>query len=635
MGKNISRRSFLKGSALAAVGAGMLGVMPAAAEEKPGIDWVAAADVVVVGGGGAGFAGAIEAARAGSTVLILEKCAYCGGDTLRSGGMIMVGGSEYQKAMGVDDSPEKFAEHELAYCADAADRDMVREMCLNSLDSLKFMTDMGREYTVVSEMHPVAGYDDMNVWAPRTHWTGDETRTGHFAILQQESLKYDNIKVMNNIEVAHLITDDAGAVIGVKDTAGKCYRANKGVLLATASFGTNKEMSKRYNAMNYWALCLEEALEYPSPNGQHTLNTGDGIRMAQEIGADLALSPANCISDCTSPTFGSIYGAILVNNQGKRFVQENAHWGYLLQMVYNEAVQTNATGSDKIHFWYIMDESTLNKNFYYQVALTDMRLTVTEAYQKHIKKADTIEALAEQCGLPKDALAASVARWNEMVDKGEDTDFRRKNVEGYTNDFEKIGEGPYYALPLAPNTMGSFGGLRTNNLTQVLNTAGKPIDRLYAAGAIMSGMYTGAFYNACGWSVLGTVHWGRKAGAQIHALTPWTTEAVVAADAAAAKSVEDAIAGANGSYNAGAYTASANGMAGDVPVTVEFSDKAILSVTVGENKETVGIGTIAIEQIPEKILLAQNADVDVIAGATLTSAAILNAVNQCIAQAKK
>lgn len=535
----------------------------------------------------------------------------------------------------MEDSPEKFAEHELAYCADAADRSMVEEMCLHSLESLAFMADMGREYSVVSQMNPVADYDgSMENWAPRTHWTGRETRTGHFAILQQEAEKYEQIKVKNGVEAAHLITDKTGAVIGVKDVNGVCYRANKGVVLATASFGANKEMSKRYNPMNYWALCHEEGFDRPSPNGQHTLNTGDGIRMAQEIGADLALAPSNCISDCTAPTFDSMYGTIIVNAHGKRFVQENAHWGYLLQMVYNEAVRLNATNPEKVNFWYIADQNAVDKNIYYSMIVNRMNVTATESYFAHVKKADTIEALAQETGLPQEALMETVTHWNQMVENGKDSDFQRADVPGYTTDLVKIGEGPYYALPLIPYSMGSFGGLRTNRNTQVLNTAGAPIERLYAAGAIMSGMYTGAFYNACGWSILGTVHWGRKAAQQIVSLQPWATDEIADKDAAAL-SVDDAIASANGSYNAGVYSASASGLGGDVPVTVEFSDKAILSVSVGEHNETQGIGTAAIEQLPQQILLAQSAEVDAVTGATITSAAILNAVNDCISQARK
>ena len=78
--------------------------------------------------------------------------------------------------------------------------------------------------------------------------------------------------------------------------------------------------------------------------------------------------------------------------------------------------------------------------------------------------------------------------------------------------------GPFYAMPYIPQTLGPLGGLRTDIETRVLNTAGEPIERLFAAGQIASGMFTGPFYPGCGWAVLGTVHWGRKAGRNAAAL---------------------------------------------------------------------------------------------------------------------
>ena len=183
--------------------------------------------------------------------------------------------------------------------------------------------------------------------------------------------------------------------------------------------------------------------------------------------------------------------------------------------------------------------------------------------------------------------------------------------------------------------MGSFGGLKTNHNTQVLNTSGKEIPRLYAAGSIISGMYTAPFYNACGWSVLGIVHFGRKAGVNVAALEPWTTEEVTPEADEQAIDVDAAIANANGNYAAGTYTAVGHGLNGDFDVTVTFSEKAITHIAFGEHNETPGIGTIAFDKLPTSILGAQHADVDTVGGATITSNAILNAVKDCIAQAAR
>jgi uncharacterized protein with FMN-binding domain/succinate dehydrogenase/fumarate reductase flavoprotein subunit len=79
-------------------------------------------------------------------------------------------------------------------------------------------------------------------------------------------------------------------------------------------------------------------------------------------------------------------------------------------------------------------------------------------------------------------------------------------------------------------------------------------------------------------------------------------------------------------YTDGTYTGSANGMGGAVPVTVTVSGGKITEIVVGDNKETPGVSDPAIEQIPAAIIEAQSAEVDVVAGATVTSKAIMEAV---------
>lgn len=88
-------------------------------------------------------------------------------------------------------------------------------------------------------------------------------------------------------------------------------------------------------------------------------------------------------------------------------------------------------------------------------------------------------------------------------------------------------------------------------------------------------------------------------------------------------------------YNAGTYTATAEGYAGGVTVEVEFDKASILSVTVTEHSETVGFGDRAAEELPGKIVQAQTFEVDAISSATVTSDAIKTAVKDCMAQAEK
>lgn len=660
--EHMDRRNFVKSAALGTVG--MTGAVAlGAAVSRPQLalaeegaseadaTWVAEADVVIVGGGGAGFCAALEAAAAGARVLVLEKAGFCGGDTQLSNGMLMAAGTKEQAELAgcSTDTPEAFAEQQVAYAQGYGDEDMIREMCMASPDEVEFMTGLGRVYKNADVIPPVWAYDTDGSWGPRSHW--DHTQVeghpdGHFGTLKKAIEANDAIQVITETEVAHLIVSD-GEVKGVCDTLGNRYRANRGVILATASFGANKEMNRRYNHMYYWALCLNEV--YPVNNyACHPANTGDGIRMAQEVGADLALSNSNVILDMLYfGGVGSYYynelagidyvneylstpipGKILVNAEGSRFVQEDALWGYVNAQVYQEAMRTgwNAETSP-IKVWAIQDAQHATSD-----ALT-LRSTNTAQTNETGRptiadlcvSADTIEELAELIGVPADNLERTVERWNEASEQGVDGDYGRRT------DFGSIATPPFYAVPFLPNTMGSLGGLRTDIDTHVLDVNGAPISRLYAAGTIMSGMWCGPFYPSCGWAILGTVHWGRKAGQNAAGAQAWTVEPATIVDAITKEQPEPHA----GGYAAGTYEAESVGRNGIVPVTVEFSDSQILSVTVGENVETLAIGTAAIELLPERIVEAQTADIDALTGATLTSMAILRAVDDCITQAER
>lgn len=643
---DISRRSFLKGAVAAAASAavGAVPMMSAAAEESGAnaYNWADAADVVIVGGGGAGFSAAIEAGRAGASVLILEKAGFCGGNTALCGGMILAAGTPLQKELagydGTGDA-ERYAEQQIRYAQGYADEDMIREMCMESADDVQFMVDQGRVYKQVDIVPPVWSMDDDATWAPRCHWD-NSNQTGHFVILQNTVSKMSNVRAVTNMEVVELIQNDAGAVIGVKTKDGSLVRANRGVILSCGSFDMNMEMSRSFNAQNYWALTVVSATGANSArSGQCVTNTGDGIRMAQKIGAALKLSDANCMAErqyyggvgygIINDMYGVDYhneynsvpirGMICVNRNGLRFVQEDADWGYVTTESFKQCRKYGWQVGQPYVVWSIVDSNCLQSDM---LAYSN---TQDPDYAKLVVSADTLEELATKAGIDAENLKDTVARWNAFSAAGKDPDYDRRT------DFGTIEQGPFYAMPLVPNPMGSFGGVMTNRDTAVLDLDGNVIPGLYAAGTTMSGMYTGPFYPGCGYSILGVTHWGRKAGKVAAAAESWTDEPV---QSMLGMDEEEAVEG-NGNYNPGVYVATSEGRNGPMKVNVTFSETAITGVVVIEHSETAGIGDAAIETLPGKIVRRQTVDVDSVAGATITSEAIKQAVADCIAQASK
>lgn len=645
--EKMSRRDFLRFGAKGAIGVAGLSMLgacsaptpteeqtPSVTREVP-VDWADAADIVVVGGGGAGYCAAIEAARAGSSVIILEKSAICGGDTALSEGMIQAADTPEQRELAgfSTDTTEKFVQQQLAYAQGFANEDMIREMCEASPDHIKFMRDLGRVYKQVDVVAPAWEFDTEDSWGPRTHWNHDD-KTGHFDALRAEVERLSNVRVLTEKPGAHLIADASNGIIGVTTEDGYHYRANKAVILATGSFGKNQTMTRKYNRVHYWTQSIADKMgtaPLSSPN-----ITGDGIRMAQEVGAGLAICDSSVTSnmietggvgsgyyaDLAGIDYHNIYnstatpGRILVNTSGQRFVQEDALWGYVNKRVYEEALRCGWSAKTEPKIWFIQDDKWQKFD---PAALG----AVSGPLAQFCKQADTIEELAELIGVPAKNLKETVERWNAACAAGEDKDFKRRV------DMKPIEVGPFHAYPYSPVDSGTFGGVDTDIDTRVLDANGQVIPRLYAAGTIMAGTWCGQFYSSCGWAILGTVHWGRKAGVNSVQLSPWTTEEVVAKEQQTQKVV------GQGNYKAGTYTATATGYGGDVPVTVSFSDTEILSVEVGENGETPNIGGEAMKLLTGKIVNQQTADLDAVSGATFSSKAVLEAVKDCIAQASK
>lgn len=507
MSREISRRSFLKGTAAGAVGAAALGVLnlPVLAQES--IAWDEETDVIVVGAGGTGVCAAAEAAKAGAKVRIFEKAGLAGGTTNFSGGVMQAAGTRAQKEYTKyqDDTPEKHAALWIKAGEGTVDEELVTDLAKGAPGHIAWLEEeIGLKFTSVYG-HCHIPYVEDDLMADRIHVYEGGGGMGGGTILVKAVLDYAmgmGAQIDYNAEVIRLFQNADKAVIGaevkMKDKTIK-VKANKGVVLAAASIDNNKEMAKRLSPQHYWDLTSQMCLVA-------TTDTGDGIRMGMEAGADLA-GFGGCIDFCgktgaATDNRNPLFPSFIVNQAASRFVCEDATYAYHYRAIFQQEKQLNGPT------YMIFGKSSLSAP---GSAWTEESLAKDVA-DGVVVAADTIEALAEALKLNPASLKETLDKWNADMKQGKDSLF------GRATGLEPL-DGPFYAYKNVSFNLGSLGGLRINTKAQVLNTAGEPIPHLYAGG-LNAGGWIGPYYPGSGTAVMGTVHWGRKAGVNVAAETP-------------------------------------------------------------------------------------------------------------------
>ena len=276
--------------------------------------------------------------------------------------------------------------------------------------------------------------------------------------------EYDNIKVMYNTAATKLLSED-GTVNGVlAEGQDADYTIHaKAVILATGGFGNNEDMIVKYRED------LKGTVTTSAPGIM-----GDGIVMAQEVGADLVdieqiqLHPT--VEQKTSMLITESVrgdGAILVNQDGKRFTNE------LLTRDVVSAAELEQPGS----YAYIIFDQKLRDGLKAIEKYVSTGITV---------QGDTIEDLAAQIEVDPATLAETLKNWNQYVADQNDPDFGRDT--GMDND---LSTAPYYAIKIAPGIHHTMGGVHIDTDAEVIDTNGNEIPGLFAAGEVCGGVHGG------------------------------------------------------------------------------------------------------------------------------------------------
>ena len=498
----LSRRSFVQGAATAAIFSAA-GVAIAAPASDNG-NWDESADVVIVGAGGAGLVAGLVTAREGASVTLIDSASAVGGNTNNSSGVIQAAGTDLQKeSAGVeDDTPEKHAEFYLAAGEGQLDEELVRSICNDAPACIEFMQDLGVVYDTVYGNGIIPNIDT-DLQQPRIHLASGANEDGltygawHVAALKKACDEAGCTFVLDT-EVANLVVDDAGTVTGVITADGTRYQANKGVILATCSFDRNEEMARAFSLHMVAALADGHAVTVGT-------NTGAGIRMGMSVGAGLTgmggfIGLGNNVGGTpTLPGVPEVPG-IIVNKYGRRFVSESDHYAWVLRAGFAQ--------EDHI-MWSVFDSKAAALGGAVVGGVSPMSDDLSdETADGRVFKADTVEELAEQMGVPAGNLQAAIDTWNaDMANDSKDSQFPTRSCG-----LEAIDEPPFYATRNYDYNLGAVGGLTVDPATcNVLDTDGNPIARLFAAGQVVGG-FMGSYYPGTGTGVLATVSMGRTAG---------------------------------------------------------------------------------------------------------------------------
>lgn len=583
------------------------------------IDWSAEYDVVVVGFGAAGAATAITAADEGAKVLLLEKApeGEAGGNSAIC--MQWICGTndadatvEYIKALRGD----------YVTPSDTIIETYVQGMTEN-MDWFKALGATDAQYFDFCEFPELPGADSFtpftvngNTGMSATAFGGDGAA---YRLLKENVVKRsENIDVWYESPATHLIQDGTTKIIhgvtALVDGQEINIRAKNGVALCCGGFESNPEMQQNYTERVYW----------PSTGNAH-YNTGDGIKMALEVGADLwhmsnvvtnieFYDPENKISTFA---FRGLSHGILVGMDGKRFMDESAHARHGKFKLSDEYL--NAYLPQNMYL--VMDQGGIDMG---KLHLTWSDDSAVELEKGWILKADTLEELAGLVGIDAEGLAASVKKYNSFCANGEDLAF------GRTTNLNAIANGPYYAVRITAAMGNTQGGPVRNENGEVLDPNGTPIPHLYEAGElgdIWSNCYQ-ASNNFGGGCIFGRAI--GKLAAQAKADN--AQKSVMEGKEAFKPTVKEEVVETTDSE----YIGNGQGKGGTpVRVKVTMDGDKIAAVEVIDHSETPIISDPAIEQIPQAIVAANSVDVDVVSGATLTSNGIIAAVKDALSKVSK
>ena len=626
--KNISRRSFLKGMSAAAGAATLasLGISASAEQNAAAyadtIAWNAEYDAVVVGFGAAGAISAIDMADAGLDVCLLEKAPYGheGGNTRYCSQRFLHVAEEDREAMTT-------YMKQVRGLYENMDDEIIDFLVDGFTKTLAYYEKLGGVNYELKHDPEFPAFEGSDVVTKC--YTMNNDGKGFWPVIRAAAVeRSEHIHVWYESPVVRLIQEPfTRTILGVTvlhEDQEYNVRAKRGVVLACGGFEANNKMVEDY-------LQLPYAVPLGSP-----YNTGDGITMAQEVGADLwhmsALSGPflEFQNPNTTIPFRQLMGtlsysslkdtsAIIIGADGTRFVNECVGLKHGHVMFHGLYIRVPMS----LPAWAVFDEQARLLKPLYRVWSQGMEKEIEKGW---IIKAETLDELAESIGVPAENLKAQIERYNGYCEAGEDSELGRPAE--YLHAF---GEGPYYALPLVPAMINTQGGPTRNIECEVLDVRGNAIPRLYSAGEL--GSFYSSIYQGAG-NIAECIVTGWKTAEKIIANSDYKSEAMTLPEAVpAGKQVDFTMEDKTFDVEEGEYIGVSYGI-GRIVVAVKMDGDKIERIRFLEINDTLGICDPALATVPSAIIEAQSTTVDTVAGATRTSKGIIEAVNDALSKVR-
>ena len=439
-------------------------------------------DAIVVGSGGAGLTAALQAHELGLNVVVLEKNEKTGGNTSRASSGMNASESLVQLDEGIIDNNRDFYEETLKGGGLLNDRAMLKYFVNHSALAISWLMKYGIRLTDLT----ITG----GMSKKRAHRPASMEPVGFYLTSRMTTqVKKAGIDIFTGAKVTKLLQDAKKRVNGVEVETPDGIKTVKAkvVLLATGGFGASKEYIKRFRP---------DLESYKTTNQPGA--TGDGLKLAENVGAELMQMNLVQVHPTVQQDNPHVYligeavrgeGAILVNAEGKRFVNE----------LNTRKIVSNAITALPEHSAYLILDQGIRDHvkaieFYDKVGL--------------VVHGETIEDLAKKINVDPSNLKQTVATWNQAVENHDDAEFGRTTGmdRGITNP-------GFFAIHIAPAIHYTMGGIHITPKTQVLDGNGDIIKGLFAAGEVAGGLHGNN--RVGGNSIAETIVFGRQAGQQV------------------------------------------------------------------------------------------------------------------------